>query len=193
MAISIGKLKDMNRGPQAELKAEGLGDSNKLLAASAKPSDLRALVKKVGAGEHGTLELARRQPGNLCGKIKEVNDASPPRPTWRAGSTKPKSRRSCAPTDRTLGKAILGFSERLSGSRRGNRMQRLSATARPSHPRKPGWVQAPPWSTGVKKTARQLVLNLGLVMDGAVFALDHLAIAGHAGLHGRFPGRILLA
>ena len=60
MAISIGKLKGMNANLEAKLKAEGLGDSEKLLAATKAPADRKALAKKVGAGEREILELANR-------------------------------------------------------------------------------------------------------------------------------------
>ena len=57
MAISIGKLKGMNADLEAKLKAEGLGDSDKLLAATKAPADRKALAKKIGAGEREILEL----------------------------------------------------------------------------------------------------------------------------------------
>ncbi len=60
MAISIGKLKGMNADLEAKLKAEGLGDTDKLLAATKAPADRKALAKKVGAGERDILELANR-------------------------------------------------------------------------------------------------------------------------------------
>jgi predicted flap endonuclease-1-like 5' DNA nuclease len=60
MAISIGKLKGMNADLEAKLKAEGLGDSDKLLAATKAPADRKALAKKIGAGEREILELANR-------------------------------------------------------------------------------------------------------------------------------------
>ena len=60
MAISIGKLKGMNADLEAKLKAEGLGDSEKLLAAAKKPADRKALAKKVGVDDRDILELANR-------------------------------------------------------------------------------------------------------------------------------------
>ena len=60
MAISIGKLKGMNADLEAKLKVEGLGDSDKLLAATKAPADRKALAKKIGAGEREILELANR-------------------------------------------------------------------------------------------------------------------------------------
>ena len=60
MGISIGKLKGMNADLEAKLKAEGLGDTDKLLAAAKAPADRKALAKKVGAGERDILELANR-------------------------------------------------------------------------------------------------------------------------------------
>jgi predicted flap endonuclease-1-like 5' DNA nuclease len=60
MAISIGKLKGMNADLEAKLKTEGLGDTDKLLAATKAPADRKALAKKVGAGERDILELANR-------------------------------------------------------------------------------------------------------------------------------------
>ena len=51
MAISITKLEGMTDGLAAELKAQGISDSDQLLAASAKPADRKALASKVGAKE----------------------------------------------------------------------------------------------------------------------------------------------
>ena len=60
MAISIGKLRGMNADLEAKLKAEGLGDTDKLLAATKAPADRKALAKKTGADERDILELANR-------------------------------------------------------------------------------------------------------------------------------------
>ena len=60
MAISIGKLKGMNAELEAKLKAEALGNTEKLLAATKAPADRKALAKKVGAREREILELANR-------------------------------------------------------------------------------------------------------------------------------------
>ena len=60
MAISITKLEGMTDGLAAELKAQGISDSDQLLAASAKPADRKALASKVGAKERDILELANR-------------------------------------------------------------------------------------------------------------------------------------
>lgn len=60
VAISISELKGMNPDLEAKLKAEGLGDSEKLLEATKAPADRKALAKKVGAETRDILELANR-------------------------------------------------------------------------------------------------------------------------------------
>ena len=60
MAIPVTQLKGMNDGLAAQLKAQGIADSDQLLKASAKPADRKALANKVGAKERDILELANR-------------------------------------------------------------------------------------------------------------------------------------
>jgi len=60
MAIPIAQIKGMNDTLAAQLKAQGISDSDKLLTASARPADRKALAKQVGAKERDILELANR-------------------------------------------------------------------------------------------------------------------------------------
>jgi predicted flap endonuclease-1-like 5' DNA nuclease len=60
MAIPITQLKGINDSLAAQLKAQGISDSDQLLAACAKPADRKALAKQVGAQERDLLELANR-------------------------------------------------------------------------------------------------------------------------------------
>jgi predicted flap endonuclease-1-like 5' DNA nuclease len=60
MAVRIDELYGVREELGAALKAQGLNDSDKLLAAAATPQDRAALAQRLGVDERDVLELANR-------------------------------------------------------------------------------------------------------------------------------------
>lgn len=60
MALRSAELFGVREELSAKLKAEGLTDSDKLLAAAAQPKDREALAAKLGVDTKEVLELANR-------------------------------------------------------------------------------------------------------------------------------------